>query len=181
MLARLEQERLLFVNKGTWEDDVAVLNSRVSAQVENTLSTVCGKGDARIFAIYAVLARLMVVTARDCPGVWANRSELFSLVSHLLCATSHNLAVAFPWHLGIFNDSHLRLGRTHSRQQNVVDQIVDHEYGDAVEQQVLLMFLAHYLKESPAPCDVLDAIDGNERLCGYFGACRIRFLKSYFE
>ena len=89
--------------------------------------------------------------------------------------------VPFPWHLGIFNDSYLRIGRTHRQQQNVLDQVVDHNYGEAAERQILLMFLAHYLRQTGNPCTVLDAIAVNEHLCAYFDQARIGFLKHHFE
>ena len=81
----------------------------------------------------------------------------------------------------MFSDSYLRLGRTHRNQQNVVDKIVDHEYEDDAERQILLTLLAHYLGESSSPQAVLDAIAANEAMCGFFGADRVRFLKSHYS
>jgi hypothetical protein len=59
--------------------------------------------------------------------------------------------------------------------------VVDHNYGDAAERQVLLMFLAHYLRQAENPCGMLDAIDANEQLGAYFGRDRMRFLRHHFE
>ena len=181
MLERLNREKAMLEKAGVWTDDVGELRKRVEKAPEDTLAKATSRGDAKTFVIYAVLARLMVATASAYPEIWSNRSELFSLVTHILCATMHDVERAFPWHLGIFNDSYLRIGRTHGQQQNVVDQVVDHNYGDAAERQVLLMFLAHYLRQAENPCGVLDAIDANEQLGAYFGRDRMRFLRHHFE
>lgn len=179
MIGALERERDALRRAKVWDDDVNGLEMRVKAAGGTTLATLGVKGDERIFVIYAILARLMVATARTHPELWGNRNELFSLISHILCAAMPHPKVPFPWHIGVFNDSYLRLGRTHRCQRNVVDLVVDHLY-DYVERQVLLTFLAHYLSGSDSPQGVLDAIVANESMCGFFGATRIRFLKSYY-
>ena len=180
MLERLNREKGELERRGVWMDESA-LTQRVKAVSENTLANATCRGDAKIFVIYAILARLMVATACAYPEIWSNRAELFSFLTHILCATMHDVDVPFPWHLGIFNDSYLRIGRTHRQQQNVLDQIVDHNYGETVERQILLMFLAHYLRQTGNPCVVLDAIAVNEHLCAYFDQSRIVFLRHHFE
>ena len=180
MLERLNREKGELEKRGIWMDESA-LAQRVRAAPENTLAKASSHGDAKIFVIYAILARLMVATACAYPEIWSNRAELFSFLTHILCATMRDEKVPFPWHLGIFNDSYLRIGRTHRQQQNVLDQVVDHNYGEAAERQILLMFLAHYLRQTGNPCAVLDAIAVNEHLCAYFDQARIGFLKHHFE
>ena len=184
--SRLEAEKLRFVKAGHWPKDMDAL--RASLLKRPSFSIMDGKlRKTRILVMIAVFARLMVHTALALPALWDRRDDLFSLFTHLLVASNHKFKFPFPWHLDIFSDSYLRLGRTHSRQTNEVDDIVSGKFFDESERMVFIIFVAHYLAGHKDAAATIRAISSIPSMKAFF-ACgnmevaeqRLEFLKSYF-
>lgn len=84
--------------------------------------------------------------------------------------------------------SYLRTGRTHARQTNVVDDIVDGAFLDESERSLFIVFVAHYLARQADARRILEAISASSRMKAYFAdndldlaERRIKFLKTHFE
>lgn len=173
--ARLQTEKAALTASGHWPRSLARLRKTFLAREPVTIDTVSPK-PARYFVMLALFARLMTETAESYPGLWSNKDELFSFFIHILIATNPALEYPLPCHLNIFRDSYLRTARSRTRQRNAVDSIVDGRFGNEAERQILLMYLAHYLKRRPDGAAVLASIRKEESLAAYFGGERLDFL-----
>ena len=140
------------------------------------------KAEIRHWVMMAVLVKLMVRTATVRPEIWNSRDTVFSFVTHILCATMEygGNELCFPFHIGIFSDAFLRLGRTRDSQANHLDRIVEHRYSDAAEREVMLILLAGYLKECDDPAQTLAAVTEHPAMRAYFDEERLFFLKHHF-
>lgn len=185
--ARLEAEKAEFEERELWpdsmDDAMAKLKAAPSCTIGNLLS-----GESRILVMIAVLARLMVHTAVAHAALWERRADLFAFFTHILIASNHDFDLPFPWHLDITSASYLRTGRTHARQTNVVDDIVDGAFLDESERVLFIVFVAHYLARRPDAGRILDAMLASPRMKAYFAdrdialaERRIKFLKAHFE
>jgi len=145
-------------------------------------------GESRILVMIAVFARLMVHTAVAYASLWERRADLFSFFEHILIASNRDFDFPFPWHLDIMSGSYLRTGRTHARQSNVDDDIVDGRFYDESERLLFIVFVAHYLAQRKDAGQILDAILASSRMKSYFAdndlalaERRIKFLKTHFN
>lgn len=136
--------------------------------------------DARYYVMLAIFANLIVNTITGYSTLWmdndASKNERFSLFTHILRATGHDLEFPFHYHLGLKSDSYLRLGRTNQHSANRVDCIVAGRLQNESERQVLLMYLAHYLSKRECRAEVMDAIKNNAFLKKCLGENRIKSL-----
>lgn len=185
--ARLEAEKRELEERELWPDDIeefkADLLRRPTCTIDELLS-----GESRILVMVAVFARLMVHTAVAHSALWERRADLFAFFTHILVASNRDFDLPFPWHLDITSASYLRTGRTHTRQTNVVDDIVDGAFLDESERTLFIVFVAHYLARQTDAVQILGAISSSSRMKAYFAdndlalaERRIKFLKSHFE
>lgn len=178
--ARLEREKASLQDAGQWPSDMAAARAHLAQSPSCTISDF-RSGETRILIMLAVFARLIVHTMRAHPGLWMNRDELFSFFTHILIASKRDYDLPFPWHLDVFTDSYLRVGRTHNRQSNVIDAIVEGRLADEAERQILLAFVAQALKDVARPQEVVTAMETIPVLKTAFGTARLKFLSSAFE
>ncbi len=185
--ARLEAEKEQFEEKELWPDNMDDLKAKLTAGPSCTIDDLMS-GESRILVMVAVLARLMVHTAVAHAALWERRADLFAFFTHILVASNRDFDLPFPWHLDITSASYLRTGRTHTRQTNVVDDIVDGAFLDESERTLFIVFVAHYLARQTDAEQVLGAISSSSRMKAYFAdndlalaERRIKFLKSHFE
>ena len=134
----------------------------------------------RHLVMFCLLARLMVETAGLYPELWDEKNNLTAFFTHLLCATLPRLDLPFPWHIGLFTDGYLRLGRLKDSQGNNLDRILAHRYNDQAERQLMLIFLAKYLRASENALKTLQCIIEKPAMRTYFGRERLEFLKRHF-
>ena len=142
-----------------------------------------------MLVMIAILARLLVHTAVIQPTLWDLETDLFSLYTHILVASMHDFDLPFPWHLDITTGSYLRIGRSHARQTNVVDEFVEGRFYDESERTAFIIFVAHYLARQKNPKMTLQAISASEGMSKYFAAKgesglaarRLEFLRAYFK
>ena len=185
--ARLRAERADISDRGFWPEDIekfkAELNMRPSCTINDMLS-----GESRILVMIAVLARLMVHSALIYPALWSRREELFSFYTHILIASNHDFDNPFPCHLDVYSGSYLRIGRSHSRQTNVVDDLVDGRFYDESERILFAIFVAHYLAGRDDALDVINAISADPHMRKYFAdqdldlaGRRLTFMRMDFE
>jgi len=184
---RLEAEKTGFEEKELWPDSMDDLKAKLEAAPSCTIDNLMS-GESRILVMVAVLARLMVHTAVAHAALWERRVDLFAFFTHILIASNRDFDLPFPWHLDITSASYLRTGRTHTRQTNVVDDIVEGAFLDESERSLFIVFVAHYLARQPDAGRVLDAVLASSRMKAYFAdqdstlaERRIKFLKSHFE
>lgn len=161
---RLNAEKKRFQAQGVWPPDVERLKQDLAARPSFTISD-CLNGNSRALVMLAVLARLMVGCAKD-PAVW-ERNALFKLYEHILCATMRSYDQAFPFHLDMTTD-HLRLGRTHDRQNNLVSDYLSAKFFDGTEQLFFAGAIAYFLQGRTDRQEVWRGIAGNERLAKFF-------------
>ena len=185
--ARLEDEKARFEERELWPDNLAELQTKLEAAPSCTIDGLLS-GESRILVMVAVLARLMVQTAATQAALWERRADLFAFFTHILIASNHNFKLPFPWHLDITSASYLRTGRTHARQTNVVDDIVDGAFFDESERALFIMFVAHYLARQADARRVLEAIRASSRMKAFFAdndlalaERRVKFLQTHFE
>ena len=185
--ARLEAEKAELEEREVWPDRVDDLKAKLEAGPSCTIDDLMS-GESRILVMVAVLARLMVHTAVAHAALWERRADLFAFFTHILVASNRDFGLPFPWHLDITSASYLRTGRTHTRQTNVVDDIVDGAFLDESERSLFIVFVAHYLARQPDAVRILEAILASSRLKAYFAdrdtglaERRVKFLKVHFE
>ena len=185
--ARLEAEKAALEEKELWPDNIDEVKAKLAAAPSCTIDGLMS-GEARILVMIAVLARLMVHTAVAHAALWERRADLFAFFTHILVASNRDFELPFPWHLDIASASYLRTGRTHARQTNVVDDIVDGAFLDESERALFIVFVAHYLARQPHAGRTLDAILASSRMKTYFAdrdpalaERRLKFLKAHFE
>ncbi|MBQ3288719.1 MAG: hypothetical protein IJH50_04845 [Kiritimatiellae bacterium] len=185
--ARLDADKAAFEEKELWPDNMDDLKEKLAAGPSCTIDDLMS-GESRILVMIAVLARLMVHTAVAHAALWERRADLFAFFTHILVASNRDFDLPFPWHLDITSASYLRTGRTHTRQTNVVDDIVDGAFLDESERTLFIVFVAHYLARQTDAGQVLGAISASSRMKAYFAdedtslaERRIKFLKSHFE
>ena len=185
--ARLDAEKAQFEEKELWPDSMDDLKAKLEAGPSCTIDDLMS-GESRILVMVAILARLMVHTAVAHSALWERRADLFAFFTHILVASNRDFNLPFPWHLDITSASYLRTGRTHTRQTNVVDDIVDGTFLDESERSLFIVFVAHYLALQKDAEQVLGAISASSRMKAYFAdndtalaERRIKFLKSHFE
>ena len=186
-VAGLDEEKAELEEKELWrdcmEDTKAKLEAAPSCTIDDLMS-----GESRILVMVAVLARLMVHTAVAHTAIWERRAYLFAFFTHILVASNRDFDLPFPWHLDITSASYLRTGRTHTRQTNVVDGIVDGAFFDESERSLFIVFVAHYLARQSDAVRILDAILASSRMKAYFAdqdsalaERRVKFLRTHFE
>ncbi|MBO4647091.1 MAG: hypothetical protein J5806_02930 [Lentisphaeria bacterium] len=134
----------------------------------------------RHLVMFCLLTRLMVETADRCPGLWDEKDNLTAFFTHMLCATLPRLDLPFPWHIGLFTDGYLRIGRLKDSQGNNLDRILAHRYNDQAERQLMLIFLARYLRSAENALKTLQCIIEKPAMRTYFGRERLDFLKRHF-
>ncbi len=184
--ARLEVEKRNLEARELWPDDIekfkADLLRRPTCTIDDLLS-----GESRILVMIAIFARLMVHTAVAHSALWDRRADLFAFFTHILIASNHDFGHPFPWHLDITSGSYLRVGRSHSRQTNLVDAIVDGDFHDESERTLFIVFVAHYLARQAESGQILDALLASSRMKAYFAdhdlglaERRLKFLKAHF-
>lgn len=139
---RLLAEKAKFEAAGEWPSDLAALKKELEASDSVTIEDVLS-GEARILVMIAILARLKVRTRKEFSDLWSSRDDLFGLFTHILIASNRNFDLPFPWHLDITSGSYLRLGRTHARQANVIDALVEERFFDRSEELLYKTFLAY--------------------------------------
>lgn len=184
---RLETEKAELEEKELWPDCMDDTKAKLEAAPSCTIDDLMS-GESRILVMVAVLARLMVHTAVAHTAIWERRADLFAFFTHILVASNRDFDLPFPWHLDITSASYLRTGRTHTRQTNVVDGIVDGAFFDESERSLFIVFVAHYLARQSDAVRILDAILASSRMKAYFAdrdsalaERRIKFLKTHFE
>ena len=184
---RLEAEKARLEETELWPDSMDDLKAKLEAGPSCTIDDLMS-GESRILVMVAVLARLMVHTAETYAALWERRADLFAFFTHILVASNRDFDLPFPWHLDITSASYLRTGRTHTRQTNVVDDIVDGTFLDESERSLFIVFVAHYLARQLDAGRILDAILASSRMKAYFAdndpvlaEHRIKFLKTHFE
>ena len=168
--SRLQTEKKMFVEQGLWPKDVEKLKRELSEKPSFTISD-CMGGDGRALIMLAVLARVMVVCAKNESAIWEH-DKLFKVYEHILCATMRSYSLAFPFHLDIKTD-YLRQGRTHARQNCMVMDYLDGRFYDMSEQIVFGGFVAHYLQEHVDRAAVWKSIVGNERMAKFFSPVQL--------
>jgi hypothetical protein len=184
--ARLEAEKRNLEARELWPDDIEKFKEdllrRPACTIDDLLS-----GESRILVMIAIFARLMVHTAVAHSALWDRRADLFAFFTHILIASNHDFGHPFPWHLDITSGSYLRVGRSHSRQANIVDAIVDGDFHDESERTLFIVFVAHYLARQAESGQILDALLASSRMKAYFAdhdlglaERRLKFLKAYF-
>jgi len=185
--ARLEAEKAELEEKELWPDSMDDAKAQLEAAPSCTIDDLMS-GESRILVMIAVFARLMVHTAVVHAALWERRADLFAFFTHILVASNRDFNLPFPWHLDITSASYFRTGRTHSRQTNVVDEIVDGAFLDESERTLFIVFVAHYLARQTDAEQVLGAISSSSWMKAYFAdkdtslaERRIKFLKTYFE
>jgi hypothetical protein len=185
--ARLEAEKAAFEEKELWPDSIENLKANLAAKPSCTIDDLMS-GESRILVMVAILARLMVHTAVSHSALWERRADLFAFFTHILVASNRDFNLPFPWHLDITSASYLRTGRTHTRQTNVVDDIVDGNFLDESERSLFIVFVAHNLARQSNAVRILDAILASSRMKAYFAyqdsalaERRVKFLKTHFE
>lgn len=184
---RLEAEKADLEERELWPDDIDAIKAALEASPACTIDDLLS-GESRILVMIAVLARLMVHTAVSHAALWERRADLFAFFTHILIAANRDFDLPFPWHLDITSASYLRTGRTHTRQTNVVDDIVDGAFLDESERSLFIVFVAHYLVLQKDADQILDAIRASSRMKSYFAdqdadlaERRVKFLKTYYE
>ena len=184
---RLEAEKSELEEKGLWPDSIEELKAKLEAGPSCTIDNLMS-GESRILVMIAVFARLMVHTAVAYTSLWERRADLFSFFEHILIASKRDFDFPFPWHLDITSGSYLRTGRTHARQTNVDDDIVDGAFYDESERTLFIVFIAHYLVRQSDARRILEAILASTHMKAYFAdndpslaERRIKFLKTYFD
>ena len=184
---RLEAEKSELEAKKLWPDSVEEIKVKLEAGPSCTIDDLMS-GESRILVMIAVFARLMVHTAVAYASLWERRADLFSFFEHILIASNRDFDFPFPWHLDIMSGSYLRTGRTHARQSNVDDDIVDGRFYDESERLLFIVFVAHYLAQRKDAGQILDAILASSRMKSYFAdndlalaERRIKFLKTHFN
>lgn len=168
--SRLQMEKKMFVEQGLWPDDIEALKRKLSERPSFTISDCLG-GAGRALIMLAVLARIMVVCAKNESAIWEH-DKLFKVYEHILCATMRSYSLAFPFHLDIKTD-YLRQGRTHARQNCMVMDYLDGRFYDMSEQIVFGGFVAHYLQEHVDRTAVWESIVGNERMAKFFSPVQL--------
>ena len=184
---RLEAEKSELEEKELWPDNIEKLKAKLKVGPSCTINNLMS-GESRILVMIAVFARLMVHTALTHAALWERRADLFAFFEHILIASMRDFDFPFPWHLDIMSGSYLRTGRTHTRQANVDDDIVDGKFYDESERLLFIVFVAHYLVQRTDAGPVLDAILASPRMKTYFAdndialaERRIKFLKTHFD
>ena len=184
---RLEAEKARLVEMGRWPDDVERVKASLLARPSCTINELLS-GESRLLVMVAILARLMVHTAVVQPALWDLKTDLFSFYTHILVASNHDFDYPFPWHLDVTTGSYLRIGRSHARQTNVVDDFVDGKFYDESERTAFIVFVAHYLAQQKEPEMILRAISSSAGMVRFFSKGdpalaerRIDFLRAYFS
>ena len=185
--ARLEAEKRNLEERELWPDDIKAFKEDLLRRPTCTIDDLMS-GESRILVMVAIFARLMVHTAVAHSALWDRRADLFSFFTHVLIASNHDFDHPFPWHLDITSGSYLRTGRSHTRQSNVVDDIVNGAFHDESERSLFIIFVAHYLARQSDAVQILDAILASSRMTAYFAdqdaslaERRVKFLKAHFE
>lgn len=178
LLGRLgEEKKLLFSSMKNIEN----LKTDFTNSTESSLGTI-SREVPRYCIMLAIFAKLIAETA-ECSVLWNKDDKrlLFSLFVHILNATDHKVEFPFHFHLDLYSDSYRRLGRTNGRSGNVADAIVDGEFNNEAERQILLMFLAYYLQQNRRDATVMSAIKANDAFEDYFGKERVASWATDFK
>ncbi len=134
----------------------------------------------RRMVILSVLARLMVVSAEQCPAIWQDAVSAKMLVMHILTASIEHYDKPFPWHMGLTADSSLRISRGDDNQWDNITRIMERRFTDQSEIQMLMVFLSKYISESDNPVQILDKIISCRQMAIFCGIERLKMLKSAF-
>jgi len=165
--------------------DIAALTRHVRRMRSVTPADLAANAEDRALILLAVLARLIVSTAKDYPDLWngGNLDQRMSFFLHILTATMKDPDIPFLWHVGFFSSSYLRhcLARVRDKQWNCIDHwLRAHAYEDGAERQILLAYVADCLKDRDDAADVLRHMGASDEICGLLGKARIHFLASAF-
>lgn len=139
---RLELEKETLIEAGFWPDDMEELKRKLLSSPSVTIDSLLS-GESRILVMIAVLARLYVRTKKKYSELWKNREDLTAFFTHILIASNHDFEMPFPWHLDVTSSSYLRIGRTHNRQTNVVDELISGKFHDESEWLIYKAFIAY--------------------------------------
>jgi hypothetical protein len=140
------------------------------------------QGYLRSLVIMDLIARLMTVTARiqSLKTLWSCPDELETFFTHLLSAGGGDLKLPLPFHVGIYSDSLLRMGRNGNQDgRDTIHRLLNHRYDNAGERYFFLLMLLKYLKETDDPRRVLDDIVQTPEMAEYASKIRLEQLKDY--
>ena len=161
--------------------DSAAVRERLAAFASYTLGSV-KHGYLRNLVIMDLIARLMTATAENpiFETMWSTPDELEPFFTHLLCASLGDLKLPFPFHIGIFSDSLLRLSRNGNQdQRDSIHRLLSHQYDNNGERYFFILMLVKYLKRSENPRSLLDAIIDNPAMAEYASRERLNHLKDF--
>ena len=122
----------------------------------------------------------MAATARipEFSALWSCPDELGPFFTHLLCAGGGDLKLPFPFHVGIYSDSLLRLGRNGNQdQRDNIHRLLHHRYDNGGERYFFMLMLLKYLKRTDDPRGALDAVIRNPDMAEYASSDRLNQLK----
>lgn len=179
----LYNERKALETQGRWPVDIERVRERIRRGKPVSLEDV--DAQSRYFVILTVYAHLIVASL--VPGdpelerIWTDRDFRFVIFYHIITLGSRDADFPYPWHVGRFSESHRRVVRTRERSINRVDYIVDGRLIDEAERQLLLMYVAHYLKQQERPVALVDRMIEIPYLRELFGEPRLSFLRTYFQ
>ena len=157
------------------------VRERLAAFDSYTLGNV-RQGYLRSLIIMDLIARLMTTTSRisSLEALWSCPEELEPFFTHLLCASGGDLKLPFPFHVGIYSDSLLRLGRNGNQdQRDAIHRLLSHKYDNSGERYFFILMLLKYLKQTDNPREVLDSIIQNPAMAEYASRDRLKQLKDY--
>lgn len=159
----------------------AAIRERLAAFDSYTLGNV-RQGYLRSLIIMDLIARLMTTTSRiaSLEALWSCPEELEPFFTHLLCASGGDLKLPFPFHVGIYSDSLLRLSRNGNQdQRDAIHRLLNHKYDNCGERYIFILMLLKYLKQTDNPHEVLDSITQNPVMAEYASRDRLKQLKDY--
>ena len=159
--------------------DAAAARKRIAAFPGYTLKDL-KPGYLRSLVITDLIARLMVTTAgiSTFDALWSDPDELKTFLTHLLCA-SGDPERPLPFHIGIYSNSLLRLGRNGKDQRDVIDRLVNHRYDHSGELYFFILMLLKYLRRTADPRRILDAAIANPAMAEYAGGDRLAGLEDF--
>ena len=185
-----ERERLLNKNRSELNElsggrrfDPTATRKRLAAFDSYTLGKV-RQGYLRSLIITDLIARLMTTTSGvpELEALWSCPDELEPFFTHLLCASGGDLKLPLPFHVGIYSDSLLRMGRNGNQdQRDTIHRLLNHKYDNAGERYFFILMLLKYLKQTDNPREVLDFIGQNSAMAEYAARDRLDQLKDYLE
>ena len=161
--------------------DSAAVRERLASFASYTLGSI-KHGYLRNLVIMDLIARLMTATA-DNPAfeaMWSTPDELELFFTHLLCASLGPHKLPYPFHIGIFSDSLLRLSRNGNHdQRDGINRLLNHRYDNNGERYFFILMLLKYLKRSENPRGLLNAILDNPVMAGYASRDRLVQLRDF--